>query len=224
MVALRMDSTTAIAKWFAVQVPGEIDFCSAKEMRFRSWAEKVAYVKYMLMHLGFCPGGLNNWSDLLSRIADRLLECAEERDSHAREIKMAPMTRMSYHKEKDAEAPAGTAPAGYEVNHINLEEDGWAQVAAAYLTDNTTIQNVKVSDIYKCATQGGAGVAATVQLTVKSWVGSRFFVIRPPELELDLIYTPRSQIRMIGGPEDNTRVLVLLAPAGAKARLTTGDG
>ena len=159
----------------------------------------------------------------MSRIADKLLACAEERDSHAREIKMTPMTRMSYHKEKDAVAPAGAAPAGYEVNHINLEEDGWKQVAAAYLLDNTTIQNVKVSDIYKCATQGGAGVAATVQLTVKPWMGSRFFVIRSPELELDLIYTPKLQIKMIGGPEDNTRVLVLLAPAGAKARITTGN-
>ena len=72
MVALRMDSTTAIAKWFSLQIPGEIESCSAKEMRFRSWAEKVSYVKYMTMHLGFCPGGLNNWSDLQSRIADKL--------------------------------------------------------------------------------------------------------------------------------------------------------
>ena len=210
MVALRMDSTTAIAKWFSVQIPGEIDFCSAKEMRFRSWAEKVSYVKYMMMHLGFCPGGLNNWSDLLSRIADKLFACVEERDARIREIKMAPMTRMSYHKEKsDARQAAGAAPAGYEVDHLQLDKKDWQAVTEAYMKDDTTIQNVKISDIYKCAVQGGAGVAATVQMTVKSWMGSRFFVIRPPELELDLICTPRSQIRMIHGSTDNTRVLVL---------------
>ena len=176
MVALRMDSTTAIAKWFSVQIPGEIDFCSAKEMRFRSWAEKVSYVKYMMMHLGFCPGGLNNWSDLLSRIADKLQACVEERDARIREIKMAPMTRMSYHKEKsDAQHAAGAAPAGYEVDHLQLNREDWKAVIDAYVQDDTTIQNVKISDIYKCAVQGGAGVAATVQMTVKVVDGIKIF-------------------------------------------------
>ena len=221
MVALRMDSMTAIAKWFSVQIPGEIDFCNAKEMRFRSWAEKVSYVKYMMMQSGFCPGGLNNWSDLLSRIADKLQACVEERDARIREIKMTPMTRMSYHKEKsDAQHAAGAAPAGYEVGHLQLNREDWKAVIDAYVQDDTAIPNVRISDIYKCAVQGGAGVAATVQMTVKSWIGSKFFVVRPPELELDLIYTPRSQIRMIDGSTDNTRVLVLLLPAGAKARIT----
>ena len=81
MMTLRMGSTTAIAKWFSVQIPGEIDFCSAKDMRFRSWTEKVSYAKYMMMHLGSFPGELNNWSDLLSRIADKLQACVEERDA-----------------------------------------------------------------------------------------------------------------------------------------------
>ena len=164
-----MDSTTAIARWFSVQITGEIDFCSAKEMRFRSWAEKVSYVKCIMMHLGFCPLGLNNWSDLLSRIADKLQACVDERDARIREIKIAPMTRMSYHTGKsDARQAAGAALTGYEVNHLQLNRDDWKAVIDAYINDDTTIQNVKISNMYKCTVQGGAGVAATVQMTVKS--------------------------------------------------------
>ena len=96
---------------------------------------------------------------------DKLQACVEERDARIREIQlqMAPMTRMSYHKEKsDARQAAGAAPAGYEVDHLQLDKEGWKAVIDAYVKDDTTIQNVKISDIYKCTVQGGAGVAVTV--------------------------------------------------------------
>ncbi len=60
--------------------PGGIDFCSAKELRFRLWADKVGCVRYTNMYMNWWPGGVNDWADLLSKIADKLAEGAEERE------------------------------------------------------------------------------------------------------------------------------------------------
>jgi hypothetical protein len=77
-VSLYMDSSTALSKWMNVDVPGSIDFCNAKELRFRAWAEQVGYVKYMNFCMKFIPGLCNDWADLLSRVAEKLATVAEE--------------------------------------------------------------------------------------------------------------------------------------------------
>lgn len=121
-------------------MPGPIDFSSAKEMRFRGWAEKVGFVKYMNMYMALTPGGVNDWSDLLSRIAGKLAECAAERERLAA---VMPMTVHSYHTgHKEAEATDEEVPEGYGIGHLKLDADDWDTVADAYLQDDNANINV----------------------------------------------------------------------------------
>ena len=105
LIGLFMDSTTAVSQWMSITDPGPIDFCNAKVMRFRSWAEKVGWVRHMNMFMNWWPGGINDWSDLLSRIADKLAECAAERDGVRA---LMPMQRHSYHEGGAEDAKAGS--------------------------------------------------------------------------------------------------------------------
>ena len=179
LVGLFMDSTTAASQWLSITAPGPIDFCNAKEMRFRSWAEKVGWVRHMNMFMNWWLGGINDWSDLLSRIADNVAECAAERD---RTRALMPMHRHSYHVgEPGAEEADGCGiPSGYSMEHLALEADGWKKVAEAYLADNTRMQGVKMSDVYRMVTMGGEGVDAGIHAKVRTWVGTMMFAVTPP--------------------------------------------
>ena len=181
LVGLFMDSTTAVSQWLSITIPGPIAFCNAKEMRFRSrsWAEKVGWVRHMNMFMNWWLGGINDWSDLLSRIADNVAECAAERD---RTRALMPMHRHSYHVgEPGAEEADGCGiPSGYSMEHLALEADGWKKVAEAYLADNTRMQGVKMSDVYRMVTMGGEGVDAGIHAKVRTWVGTMMFAVTPP--------------------------------------------
>ena len=105
-----MDSTTALKKWMSIDIPTRIDHCSAKEMRFRSWADNVAYVRHMNIHMAWWPGGVNDWADLLSRIADKLAVCAEAREEEIRRGVLMPMHRHTYHEQTEVMAVVGGCP------------------------------------------------------------------------------------------------------------------
>ena len=225
LIGLFMDSTTAVSQWMSITVPGPIDFCNAKEMRFRSWAEKVGWVRHMNMFMNWWPGGINDWSDLLSRIADKLAECAEERD---RARSLMPMQRHSYHVggESDGKAAEDGVPSGCSLEHLALDPDEWKEVEAAYLADDTRMQGVKVSDVYRMVAMGGEGVDAGIQAKVRTWVGTMVFAVTPPGSKVQMMYTTRSQLRShnnSGKAADGTKVLVLVVPGGANVRVTSGE-
>ena len=90
LVGLFMDSSTAVSQWLNITVPGSIDFCNFKELRFQCWEDKVDFVRYMNMYMAWVPGGVNDWADLLSRIAEKLAAAAMERE---RQRIMMPMMR-----------------------------------------------------------------------------------------------------------------------------------
>lgn len=204
----------------SITVPGSIDFCSAKEMRFRSWAEKVGYVRYMRIYMNWWPGGVNDWADLLSRIADKLAECAEERERLAM---VMPLQVHSYHTGHRTREKESGVPSGYRVEHLNLSEDGWEEVHRAYLEDTESkVQGTKLSDVYRVVTMGGEGVDPGVQANIRPWAGKRMFAVVPPGAKRAMLYTPRSQLR-VHGEDDNTQVLVLCVPEGANVRMTTGE-
>ena len=124
-----MDSSTAVSQWLNITVPGNIDFCNAKALRFRCWADKVNFVRYMNMYLAWAPGGVNDWADLLSRIAEKLAAAAMERE---RQRIMMPMMRHSHHSE-EKEKGEREAPA----EHFAFSKEEWAEVHRAYLADET---------------------------------------------------------------------------------------
>ena len=111
----------------------KIDVCSAKEIRFRSWADKVGHARYM----NWWPGGVNDWADLLSRIADKLAECAEEREILT--IVM-PVQQHSYHTGHKARGNSEEGvPAGYRVEHLEFDQEGWETIREAYLEDKKSV-------------------------------------------------------------------------------------
>ena len=94
-------------------VPGNIDFCNAKSLRFRSWADKVNFVRYMNMYMAWAPGGCNDWADLLSRIADKLQEAAQERE---RLKMMMPMMKHSHHQPAEGKGESMQAPGAFQLH------------------------------------------------------------------------------------------------------------
>jgi hypothetical protein len=225
-----MDSSTALSKWMNVDVPGTIDFCNAKELRFRAWAEHVGYVRFMNFCMKFIPGLCNDWADLLSRVADKLAAVTEEQMRAFGETPPAilmPMSRMSYHGEREA-LEHGSVPDGFEINLLAISESDWDEIAGAYQGDQSRVQGITLSDLYMCLAKGGEGVDAVTQQTIRAWEQKLYFYIEPPGVPSGggVIFTPRSQTRMYAleaGRTDDTRVLVLVVPDGAEVRITTAS-
>ncbi len=220
-----LDSTTALSKWLSVDVPTHIDHCCAKEMRFRAWADKVAFVRYMNIYMAWWPGGVNDWADLLSRIADKLARCAEERAAQEREGIMMPMHRHSYHPVGESvHSPSTGLPVGYTANHLNVEapeNEKWEEIRRAQLADKTVLAGVTVADVAAVVLNGGVDMEAGRRQNIMPWVGKRFFAVTPPSSTCSVVYTPRSQLRSHDTEEDPVRDLVLLVPTGAMVRITT---
>jgi hypothetical protein len=201
----------------SVQIPGPIDHACAKEKRFLGWIDKVSYLQYMKtrMKLNWWPGSANDFPDLLSRCAAKLQECIDEREKLT---KMFALSRVSYHYKNDY---ITGAPVKYEVQHLEMCEAEWREVARAYLSDESTVHSASIADIYRCVCDGGEGVPAAMQMKIQPWVGKRYFYMKAPNADVGLVYTPRSQQRIHWESVDNTKVLVLLVPKNAQVRLTT---
>ena len=219
LIGLFMDSSTAVSQWLNVTVPGNIDFCNAKALRFRSWADKVSFVRYMNMHLAWAPGGVNDWADLLSRIADKLAEAALERE---RSRIMMPMMRHSYRDGGAVQKERQEKPG----EHFSFSEEEWAEVHRAYLADETRIHNVRMCDLYRVMCMGGDDVGPGITVKLRTWKEKRFMDVTPPGSSHPMLYTytTRRQLRRheLGSGNDE-KVLVLVIPAGVNVRITTGE-
>jgi hypothetical protein len=216
---LWMDSTTAMSKWIGVSVPQAIDHANAKEKRFLSWAEKISYVRHMKMEMRWIAGSANDFADLLSRLAEQIGKAVREREMmpHFHSIKR--MTKVK-DDEKDGGKESQGVPKGYEAVHLSLAEEEWQSVAEAYYDDDSTVQSVKVSDLYRCVCDGGEGVSSEIQMKVAPWIGRRFFSIRPEGSKRNIMYVPKQQLRE-HWEDDETRKLVLYVPSGAMVRVTS---
>ena len=216
-ILVMLDSTTAVSKFMSVQIPGPIDHACAKEKRFLGWMDKVSFMLHMRYKMKFkwWPGSAHDFPDLLSRCASKLQECVDERE---RLQHMFTMSRVTYHYKDNV---ASKSAMKYEVQHLEMSEPEWREVARAYLSDDTTVHNASICDIYRCVVDGGDGVDPSMQMKIQPWIGKRYFYMRPPGVEIGMVYTPRSQQRIHWEKTDNTKVLVLLVPKDAKVRLTT---
>ena len=95
----------------------------------------------------------------------------------------------------------------------------WTSVAEAYYDDMSMIQSVKVSDIYRCTCNGGAGVSAEIRMKVQPWIGRRYFSVQPKGSDRKMLYVPKQQLRD-HWEADGTRKLVLYIPMNAMVRLS----
>jgi hypothetical protein len=225
VTGLFLDSTTALSKLMAIDVPTQIDHCCAKEMRFRSWADKIYYVRYMNIFMAWWPGGVNDWADLLSRIADKLKLCADERAAQEREGVLLPMHRHSYHgaPPEDDQEDRRRVPQGYTGSHLHLKapvEEKWEEIRRAQLADSTLMAGVTVGEVASMVLNGGESMDAGKRQNILPWVGKRFFAVTPPGARSAVMYTPRSQLRSHDYDENPTRDLVLVIPSGAMVRIT----
>ena len=59
-----------------MQEPTVIEHAGAKEMRILGWAERVSFIKDLPTHTAYCPGELNCFGDLVSRVAMEMGEAA----------------------------------------------------------------------------------------------------------------------------------------------------
>jgi hypothetical protein len=218
---LWMDSSTATAQWTGVGIPAAIDHASAKALRFLGWAEKIEYVRWMGLDMRWIPGQANDFADLLSRCADLIKRSAAEM---AETPRLFPMMRMKYHRDsavgEQGEGNHG-APEGYEAVHLGLSPEEWREVERAYLADDDKVQGVAMSDLFRGVVMEGEGVSAETMIRIRPWIGRRYFRILPPGGGgTAMLYVPRAQTRTHWAEEDDTRVLVVMVPAGASVVMT----
>ena len=75
-ISIRLDNTTATKAWMDMQEPTVIEHAGAKEMRILGWAERVSFIKDLPTHTAYCPGELNCFGDLVSRVAMEMGDAA----------------------------------------------------------------------------------------------------------------------------------------------------
>ena len=183
-------------------------------MRFRSWADKVNFVRYMNMHLAWAPGGINDWADLLSRVADKLQEAAQERE---RLKMMMPMMKHSHHQSDDEKGESRRQ------ERFSFTAEEWGEVHRAYLADETRMHHVKMCDLYRVICMGGEGVDPGIVAKVRTWKQKSFVDVTPPGSEHPVLYTTRRQLRRHGQSDGDEKVLVMVVPDGAMVRITNGE-
>ena len=99
-ISIRLDNTTATKAWMDMQEPTVIEHAGAKEMRILGWAERVSFIKDLPTHTAYCPGELNCFGDLVSRVAMEMGEAARAKKEER---------KKGNSKQKPAEETGGTA-------------------------------------------------------------------------------------------------------------------
>ena len=115
---LWMDSTATVAKWAGVTVPAAIGHANAKETRFLSWAEKVAYVRYMNLDMKWVLGSADEFVDLLSRMTERIGEAVKQRENVPM---VCPLGKLANTEKEES----GVTQAGYAAVHLALSAKEW---------------------------------------------------------------------------------------------------
>ena len=237
-IAFWSDSTTALSQWNSLTLPAATtDFLSAKARRFYAWADEVSFSKYWPLHLKHIPGDTNDLAHVMSHLGDQMksrheiIEAANAKP-YLGTPSVAFMAVHSYHQ------PTLSDPtSNYSIVHLPLSTQQIHTIAEAYLSDDTLVAKVPLSDIYRMITNHPTSVSicAMHKQSIRGWVNTRFFSVVPPGAgNQALLYTASSATRThdCDAPEsDGTRILVPVIPRGADVRITknppitdAGDG
>jgi hypothetical protein len=212
-IGIRLDNTTATKTWIGLHEPQLIEHAGAKEMRILGWHERVAFVDRLPIHTAYCPGELNSFSDLVSRIAAKMGEIAAAKKASRQGPAAHHMSAHSFEQEDQRDIPEG-----FRARHLRLSVDDGEEIHRAMMNDETKVHGEKMSDIYKCVT-GCGELTAEKRNKIQPWVGRRYFAVEHPQTKRKMMYTPISHIRIHFEREDATKILVPCIPRGARVKI-----
>ena len=214
-VGLKLDNTTATKKWLDMHEPLMIQHAGAKEMRILGWAERVAFINQVPVHTSYCPGELNSFADLVSRIAHILGEIADRKKSAVQQYTAHHVDLPTFRGKTNSEG----LPDGYVARHLLMNKEECEEVNRAMSEDVEKIHNTHMKDVYKCVMTPEAEVPAEVRNKVEPWIGRMFFAVTHPTTGVRMMYTPMTSTRLHFERTDASKILVACIPNGARVKL-----
>ena len=118
-------------------------------------------------------------------------------------------------------------PRGFEVRHLNFDDEDQREMVRAYKADTSPFHKVDLQHVYAVATGDDAEVLPMLKAQITPWLDKQVFAIIPPGAVEPLLYTPASaSMKRWGDPavlsadEKLDRVLVPLVPKDAQVKIT----
>ena len=214
-IGLKLDNTTATKKWMDMHEPTMIQHAGAKEMRILGWAERVAFIGQLPVHTSYCPGELNSFADLVSRIAHILGEIADRRKDTVEEYTAHHVDLPTFR----GRAKNEDLPDGYMARHLLLNKEECNEVNRAMSEDKEKVHSVQMKDIYRCVMTPEETIPAEIRNKVEPWVGRMYFAVTHPTTGVRMMYTPMTSTRLHFEREDASKILVTCVPNGANVKM-----
>ena len=218
-IGLKLDNTTATKKWMDMHEPLMIQHAGAKEMRILGWAERVAFVEQLPVHTSYCPGELNSFADLVSRIAHILGDIADRKKSAVEQYTAHHVDLPTFR----GKAAGEELPDGYMARHLLLNAEECDEVNRAMTEDTEKIHNIQMRDIYKCVMTPEATIPAEIRNKVEPWIGRMYFAVKHPTTGKRMMYTPMTSTRLHFERDDASKILVTCIPNGARVKMITPE-
>ena len=185
----------------------------------------MAYTRYWPLTTTHLPGDKNDISHVLSHLGEQTRERHRYFEAIGTPAVCCPATVHSFH---DAEPGAQADPLQkYHQVHLQLSAEDALEMQRAYLEDDTLINGVTVSDIYKVVTQhpNWGAVSKLSKDRVLAWKDKRFFAVTQDGHAAPLLLTAAAATinkypDQVHDATDLTRHLVTVVPVGAKVQLT----
>ena len=118
-IGLKLDNTTATKQWVKMHEPLRIPHAEAKEMRILGWAEGVAFRNLLPVHTSYCPGELNTFADMVSRIAHILGEIADRKKPTMEQYTARHIDLPTFRGKTETK----DLPNGYMARHMLLNKE-----------------------------------------------------------------------------------------------------
>ena len=185
----------------------------------------------MTSHL---PGDQNNISHILGHLA-----IGEE--PHARHdyftrygttVMACPDTVHSFHGPPAPPDPQEDPLSPYQLVHLNLSAVDATEMQRAYLADDTPVQSVPLSDVYRVGVITGhlsqSAVPTLHRERINAWRNKRLFSVPSPEGNIPLLFSTAGAT-VLKHPDsgdsttDSTRHLVTVIPKGAAVKVTDSE-
>ena len=214
-IGLKLDNTTATKKWMDMNEPAMIQHAGAKEMRILGWAERVAFMRELPVHTSYCPGELNSFADLVSRIAHILGDIADRKKGAVEQYTAHHIDLPTFR----GKATNEDLPEGYMARHLLINKAECEEINRAMSEDTEKVHNIQMKDIYRCVTEPETDIPAEIRNKVEPWVGRMYFAVTHPTTRVKMMYTPMTSTRLHFEREDASKILVTCVPNGAMVRM-----
>ena len=173
------------------------------------------------------PGDQNDISHILSHLGEETRARHDYFASYGTTVMACPATVHSFHGPPD---PQEDPLSPYQLVHLNLSAVDAAEMQRAYLADDTPVQSVPLSDVYRVITghPSQTSVPTLHRERINAWRNKRFFSVPSPEGDIPLLFAPAGAT-VFKHPDsgdsstDSTRHLVTVVPKGAAVKVTDSE-